>query len=285
MQFDNGWDALLDPGKATDFFALSHRPQFDPDLSEWDLGQAWWLAELSRTIYRRDGRAEYLRRVGLREHRFFEEGSTRCAIVRPLGGRDFAVLVFRGTDQLRNWLTNLRAIPADWPSGGKVHRGFRRALRKVWDEVRQGLEAIDAPCFYTGHSLGGALATLAASARPPVAAYTFGAPRVGDREFVASLRSPLYRVVNHRDVVTTVPPPVEALGFVHGGGLRYIASDRRLLVDPLEEEVAANRSAGDRLLNDLADRRRWYHPHEMLSDHAPVNYVAHLVALLRQDLI
>ncbi|MHC4814829.1 MAG: lipase family protein [Planctomycetota bacterium] len=291
MDFDNTWEALVDPGKATDFFALAPhlRRGFIPGRSAWDLGQAWWLAELSRVIYRGEGRQGFLHAAGLQEQQFFTTGSTQCAIVRPETGDDFAILVFRGTDELRDWLANVRAVPVAWPQGGNVHRGFRRAFRKVWDEVVECMDSMDSvasgptPWFYTGHSLGGALATLAASARPPVATYTFGAPRVGDPEFQQTLTTPLYRVVNHRDIVTTLPPRIEALGFVHGGQLRYIGSDGRLVLDPTEAEVAANRAAGERRLEDLADQRRWFDPHETLSDHAPVNYVAHLVRLLGEE--
>ncbi len=51
--------------------------------------------------------------------------------------------------------------------------------------------------WFTGHSLGGALATLAAGRyeRAPEV-YTFGAPRVGDGEHVKSLDTPVYRFVN-----------------------------------------------------------------------------------------
>jgi len=48
-----------------------------------------------------------------------------------------------------------------------------------------------------------------------VAAYTFGAPRVGDDAFWRTLRTPLHRVVNGRDIVPTVPP--RRLGYAHGG--------------------------------------------------------------------
>ncbi|MHC4079385.1 MAG: lipase family protein, partial [Planctomycetota bacterium] len=148
MDFDNGWEALVDPGKAADFFALSgrRRPDFVPDRSAWDLGQAWWLAELSRVIYCGEGRQALLQAAGLREQQFFTAGSTQCAIVGPEAGDAFGILAFRGTDELRDWLANLRAVPAIWPQGGNVHRGFRRAFRKVWDEVHE--------CMESGSSMG-----------------------------------------------------------------------------------------------------------------------------------
>lgn len=286
MNLDRSWDALLNPGKATDFFSgVPPQPVVDPSHRGWSIGNAWTLAELSRTIYTGGDRGRYLRRAGLHEACFACVENVQCAIVRPgehgmppehgmSPEHRYAVLVFRGTSGLRNWLTNLRAVPADWAPGGRVHRGFQRALGKVWDAVRDRLDSIDAPCLYTGHSLGGALATLAASLRPPVATYTFGAPRVGDREFVATLSSPLFRVVNDRDIVTTLPPRIGDRGFVHGGELRHIAADGSLHVDPIA------RPEVDEQPGDLVDDRRWFEPHAKLSDHAPVNYVARLADLL-----
>jgi hypothetical protein len=66
------------------------------------------------------------------------------------------------------------------------------------------------PLFLTGHSMGGALAMLtgcrlARTGRPPVAIYTFGTPRVGDRMFCAGYRVPTYRVVNRLDLVPEMP--------------------------------------------------------------------------------
>ena len=98
-------------------------------------------------------------------------------------------------------------VPGPWPGGGKVHRGFKTILTEIWADVEKTLETIDRPLYYTGHSLGGALATLAASLRPPRAVYTFGAPRIGDAAFAQSLAAlPVYNVLNPRDVVTGLPP-------------------------------------------------------------------------------
>ncbi|MEO6598210.1 MAG: lipase family protein [Planctomycetota bacterium] len=266
MTLDNRWEAVLDPGKATDFFASRNgRPAMDPGVSGWDLGHAWWCSEISRTIYRRDGRATFFERVGLGELRFFDEGGTQCAVVV---GEGCAVLVFRGTADLRDCLTNLRVAPVEWPYGGRVHEGFARGLAKVWDEVESALDQLRLPTFVTGHSLGGALATLAAARREFVAAYTFGAPRVGDAAFWQTLRCPLHRVVNDRDVVPTLPP--KRLDYTHGGLLQHIAGDDTVRDDLSPEDLAAV----ERSLSD----RRWFDPHETLADHAPVNYTAHLAS-------
>ena len=263
MVRDDRWQAVLDPGSATDFFAARAGRAMGPVGSGWDRELAWWCSEISRTIYRRDGRAEFFARAGLREQRFFDRGSTQAALVV---GNDAAFLVFRGTSDLLDWLTNLRVAPTAWPEGGRVHEGFARALQKVVDEVDSELQRLSLPTFVTGHSLGGALATLASSRHPFVAAYTFGAPRVGDAEFWTTLRCPLHRVVNGRDLVPRLPP--RRLGYVHAGTLQHLGVG------------TANEDEGD--AEDLfalvrsPSERRWFDPHPTLADHAPANYSAEL---------
>lgn len=66
------------------------------------------------------------------------------------------------------------------------------------------------PLFITGHSLGGALATVAARDlvhKGGIAAcYTFGSPRVGNDEWTGDIKTPIYRLVNAADCVTMLPP-------------------------------------------------------------------------------
>ncbi len=73
------------------------------------------------------------------------------------------------------------------------------------------------PLYITGHSLGGALATIAtkkithdAGTSGIAACYTFGSPLVGNENWIATIKSPIYRVVNAADAVTVLPP---AAGF------------------------------------------------------------------------
>ena len=149
------------------------------------------------------------------------------AIRRAGDDMDMAVISFRGTDNVRDWETNLRhsLIPADFPqpaaneSKARVHRGFRDAFVSVREQVDRYLPCAEGlPIFITGHSLGGALATLGASPLSdwgPAACYTFGAPRVGNKGFSKSLRTPVYRVVNPLDTVPLVPPCSQ--GYRHAG--------------------------------------------------------------------
>jgi triacylglycerol lipase len=172
-------------------------------------------------------------------------------LVEVGGTSPFAVLVFRGTEQnIKDYLTDLEVGKLSLVKNKKdVHEGFTEALDSVWSEIDGVLAQYNCPIFYTGHSLGAALATLAAARHAPSAVYTFGSPRVGNQAFIASLCNvPIYRIVDDEDVVTTVPS--EAKGF------RHVGTEVRLIA-PRQEY----------LLNQFFD------PPKLLADHAPVNYV------------
>ena len=140
----------------------------------------------------------------------------------------YAVLAFRGTE--KNW----RDVQADLRTyrrkteGGRVHAGFYDAYGLISQRVREKLAEVEhLPLYITGHSLGGALATLAtqdlekSGFKDQIAAcYTYGSPRVGNAFFDATIKSPIYRIINFIDIVTFVP--LLAMGFIHVGDLRYL---------------------------------------------------------------
>ncbi len=126
-------------------------------------------------------------------------------------------IAFRGTEpyNIRDWATNL---DCDMDVRTGVHHGFLKAYRDI-ESVIQKYVRNQTNVFLTGHSLGAALATVAARfvdcCQPRLV--TFGSPRVGDCEFSAQVnarcRGPFERYVHGRDIVPTVPP--EALGYTH----------------------------------------------------------------------
>jgi hypothetical protein len=263
MQADSSWQDLLHPGDATDFFLRRPFPPFDPTAPAYSPVNALWLAELSRLIYRHDAeedvpppqptRTNFLEHAGFRQRQFFlsQETGTQAMLVEFGGTSAFTVLVFRGTEQnIKDYLTDLEFGTLSLAGNKKeVHAGFTAALDSVWHEIASAIARSDYPMFYTGHSLGAALATLAAARHAPSAVYTFGSPRVGNQAFVASLSHvPIYRIVDDEDVITTVPSA--AFGFRHVGAEIRLSS-----ISPTPS------------LNHV------FGPPKPLADHAPINYV------------
>lgn len=126
----------------------------------------------------------------------------------------FAVLAFRGTetDRMADIRADAKAAQTTCPTGGRVHSGFKEhyddAERRV-EELLDDEKIKNKPLFITGHSLGGAVATMAtrrlSDEHKIAACYTYGAPRVGTEEWVTQIKSPIYRIVNSADPVPMVP--------------------------------------------------------------------------------
>ncbi len=200
----------------------------------------------------------------------FDSDGTQAILV---SNDKFIVLAFRGTEaDPKNPMGSLKDIKADvkanitqCETGGNIHTGFKDAFDTVKKDIQNVLndETLkDKPLFITGHSLGGALATIAAkklSHEGGIAAcYTFGSPRVGNDKWISDIKNPIYRVVNAADCVTMLPPgdetvtifawllrgiawfripfisrPAESIsqwllsyfeGYLHGGDMRYMTN-------------------------------------------------------------
>ena len=142
----------------------------------------------------------------------FDGNGTQAILV---SNDKFLVLAFRGTEKtsIKDIRTGAKAKIAQCETGGKIHMGFKEAYEAVALDIQEKInedQFSDKPLFITGHSLGGALATIAAkklSHKGGIAAcYTFGSPRVGDDEWIAGMKTSVYRVVNAADCVTMMPP-------------------------------------------------------------------------------
>jgi hypothetical protein len=276
------WKDLLKPGSSRAYFRMTPLPRFRPEKRTYDPGNAWWLAELSRLIYRQNpdeaggarcgrNRNDFLIPIGLREVRFFRVQHVQCALVLYTASRPepFAVLVFRGTiGRLEAWLPNLYSLPSPWsadPLAGHVHRGFQLCFEEIWPQLQPALAGLKRPVFYTGHSLGGALAVLTAARRPPMAAYTFGAPRIGDQAFINQLEDrAIYRVTTARDIVTTMPPAVGETPLLPvGQPFKLTESTPEKAPKPLLSYLFRKRTLGEG-------------PPDFLGDHAPMQYTRQL---------
>ncbi|WP_179956768.1 lipase family protein [Amycolatopsis anabasis] len=152
------------------------------------------------------------------------------------------ITAFRGTEpaQWRDWLSDVTTPPWPGPGGtGWVHYGFAEALNSVYPQVDTALTACrdhDQTVWFTGHSLGGGLAMLAAARWSLEQAdarvdgvYTFGAPRTCDRLLATAYNQALtnrsFRFVNNNDIVPQLPPePV----FHHVNAARYIDSSGKI---------------------------------------------------------
>ncbi|MFJ1601405.1 lipase family protein [Streptomyces sp. NPDC088261] len=220
----------------------------DHSVTRYDLTHAYWLARAAELAYSdADAARDETAAWGFDRFRHFVSPH---ALPFPLedtqayvaGSDRMVVVAFRGTEptQIKDWLSDTTTPPVPGPGGkGFVHYGFHQALASVYPEVRDTVTEFRADgqsVWFTGHSLGGALAMLAGTRlcldRPgvvPHGIYTYGQPRTCDRLLAAAhntaLKNRTYRFVNNNDIVPQVPPePV----FTHVDAIRYFDADGEL---------------------------------------------------------
>ena len=247
---------------------------------------AAFLAYSSATTITR----EFQKIAGAGVRVFSGKRSTQCYVAST---NDWIVLVFRGTQvddfwqSVLDWTIDARFVPVLDSHGDWVHAGFKSAIEEVWRDVSAHIRSLQTqkrrPLWICGHSLGAALATMAANlcADDPALAfaglYTFGSPRVGDRRFGAEIRPPVvFRFQNDSDLVTHVPfglvfQHVGALQFIDGSGHLHANVDRRA---QLLLEAAAGMSPI--VAQSVAGLLKESGPDAplpgFLADHAPINY-------------
>lgn len=183
------------------------------------------MAKLAQIAYLDSAEAKAKgKKLGFTGHEFFENDGAQC---HAFWNKETFVLAFRGTepDELSDLLADLNAIPRGAMTHGLVHSGFRGEVDKIWQDIAYCQHKNQNKKFYiTGHSLGGAMATIATSRFEEFTKVTqlttFGSPRVGTRKFVKHIETKHMRFVNNNDVVTKVP--LWIMGYKHHGVLQYI---------------------------------------------------------------
>lgn len=221
---------------------------FQPKAFGYHHDNAYSLALVSRLAYERNTeQAEQLARAwGFDRVFFFDERETQAIL---LADDEKIIVGFRGSESiLDDWITNSKIRKTAGPCGN-VHRGFKTALNWVWMGIEETIEMIreekpkekQQTLWLTGHSLGGALATMAAAFckfnESPISVnglYTYGQPRVGSEKFAANFNNAFkgqtFRFVNNNDVVTRVPPSI--CDYSHVGQLKYFDQTGLLKGDP-----------------------------------------------------
>ncbi|ETT48691.1 MULTISPECIES: lipase family protein [unclassified Paenibacillus] len=133
--------------------------------------------------------------------------------------KDNIVIVFRGTRTFKDNESDQDLYQVPYPfvrNAGNTHRGFTRIYQSARNELIGALNKLSAAkmLWVAGHSLGGALAVLAAfdiSANTRfqnIAAYTYGSPRVGDPDFTSPFNRTVknsFRIINIHDIIPTLP--------------------------------------------------------------------------------
>jgi len=213
-------------------------PPFDAHATRMSRSQAWWLAEAALLAYWPPTSAIPIFRKAGFDAVLVEAGALQCYVAWTA---EAAIVSFRGTepDEWGDVLDDALYAMAPWiHAGTHVHLGFKAALDRVWESLEGVLAPVIAArrVWFTGHSLGAALATLAADRFPETAGVcTFGSPRVGDRAFARGyderfgLRAARY--VNDADVVTHVPPRL-IFPYKHVSGARFIDPEGQVSTQP-----------------------------------------------------
>ena len=243
------------------------------------LDQSLFFAEVSMISYMSPQECNIAAgKLGFKDGKFFECDGSQAYWFQT---EHDSVVVCRGTeaDEWNDIQADVNALTAVAETVGKVHRGFKKEVDDLWPYLETALQDNDKPLWFSGHSLGGAMATICASRSllshiksEPAGLFTYGSPRVGCKRYVNYTKVPHYRWVNNNDIVARVPPAW--FGYRHSGTELYLTSNGKL------KKVAGWRRVKDRIqgfVTELVKKRRIDH----LSDHSILAYIDLIFTLVR----
>ena len=195
------------------------------------LARALLLAELSMIAYLHPDQTEKAaKRLGFTDTVFYENDGSQAY---SFANDSDIVIAFRGTEpnEWNDVKADLDATKALAETVGHVHRGFKKEVDDIWPELEKMLVShksnLNKNLWFTGHSLGGAMASICAGRcllshieTTPEEVHTFGSPRVGTKRYINYAKINYYRWVNNNDIVTHTPPAW--LGYRHSGKEMYL---------------------------------------------------------------
>lgn len=213
-------------------------------------------------------------------------------------------------------ITGLITLSEDLGFRGLVHTGFYDGYLSVKNIIETHLSSqSNKPIVFVGHSMGGALATLAAARaatkqQKVQGVYTYGAPRIGNTEFTNYLKSTLgekvYRFTRGLDIVPHMPPvaisaqpffesspyfanfqvaiqaSISVLDYQHGYMARAI-NDSKALVSVLNDadtDLQYWNQVVSKRASDAAYQLTLNASHPLVAPHAAVGYACDLAKMI-----
>ncbi|NRA36652.1 MAG: lipase family protein [Planctomycetes bacterium] len=263
--YDSSWKAIFKPQKGEKFFqGVEH--QLNNAHQHLDYGNAWFLSECMRLTYIKDSE--------LQQRHASEQGLSVCAtadcddvfaVLWHHKKSEQYILCFRGTSEIKNWLANIDLAPCQWPYQGLVHSGFFESFCRCWEILRNALHYNQHALICCGHSLGGAMAHIAAIYTQANALYTIGCPRIGNQDFSNLFTNiSCWRMCNSLDIITHLPPEHKRSPFKHVAEAVWLGAKQR---------------KRDRFKERFAHIQKWFQSPEHIADHAPINYSTRLAEL------
>lgn len=242
------------------------------------------------------GKEEFRTLLGM-DAQLVSVDNTQCYIAH---NETDIVIAFRGSEQpnsldgFKDWLLtnakNFLTLPAgragtDFVAAGvgaRFHSGFLAALDEIWEPMFGVVDGLkqqkDRPLWVTGHSLGGAIALLAAwrLERNFVTVhqvYTFGAPMVGNEAaseaFKKKFPNRIYRFIDTRDLVPRLPT-MSLFSNEYQHCLAEVALGPESIQDAMRDVAGA---AVNQVLNATMIDEIWAKLHQGVDSHLMPNYL------------
>ncbi len=260
--------------------SIDLRPLTEPIAKRSFLRQSLLFAELARLSYYRPEIVDLVAdQIGLEYCQFFERDGAQAYL---LANQHDCIVVCRGTEpnEWNDIAADANAVAVVAETVGKVHCGFKNEVDDLWPRLQIALKENQKPLWFTGHSLGGAMATICAGRcklaeipSNPEGLFTYGSPRVGNARYINFVKIPHFRFVHNNDIVCRVPPAW--LGYRHCGSEIYFDARGKM------RNYRSWKRMYDRLLGFALSLRRFRIDH--FSDHSMLEYIQSIRNALEEE--
>jgi hypothetical protein len=198
-------------------YVLGFEELYGKDVQKWPRFSRQEFSSLSPFNLSKDYKIIGFVRVRHNVIPFGDGNKKKIALALMLEKEGVNYLVYRGSLSAYDWYNDLLFLQKQSKNSPdeQAHTGFLELHYEIENQLRK-FDFV--PDIITGHSLGGALATLSLRFydNSDIQLYTFGSPRVGDKKFANNTNirfKKIYRFENTFDIVTALPPQKVMTGF------------------------------------------------------------------------